>query len=263
MKIRMICLSTAIACTAFVADARADARIDFRATEGGGAHIETLFIGQGLLRSDADASTSLIVDPGTGMITLLQHDERTYVRMDRAEIERMGGAVASTMAQLDQTLAGLPPSMRAQIQGLTGGVLGAGDARPMIQVLRTEQRETVAGHACTIYQTSKQGSIISEACMAPASVLDGLSAAGRRTLDSAMAMTTQMAETLSKGPLRNLVDLGPFKGGLFPLRVTEIDGSHRASSEFESITAVSLPSELFATPAGYREKKLEIPGLAR
>jgi len=263
MKIRMICLSVVIACTAFVADARADARIDFRATEGGGAHIETLFIGQGKLRSDADASTSLIMDPGTGVITLLQHDERTYVRMDRAGIERMGGAFASTMSQVDQTLAALPPSMRAQMQELTGGMLGAGDGRPMLQVRQTEQRETVAGHACTVYQTRKQGSLVSEACMAPASVLDGLSTAGRLTLDSAMAMTTQMAETLSQGPLRNLVDLGPFKGGLFPLRITEIDGSHRASSEFAAITAISLPPELFATPAGYREKKLEIPGLAR
>jgi len=263
MKIRMICLSAAIACTAFVADARADARIDFRATEGGGAHIETLFIGQGLLRSDAGASTSLIMDPGTGVITLLQHDERTYVRMDQAEIERMGGAFASTMSQVDQTLAALPPSMRAQMQELTGGMLGVGDGRPMLQVRQTGQRETVAGHACTVYQTRKQGSLVSETCMAPASVLDGLSTAGRRTLDSAMAMTTQMAETLSKGPLRNLVDLGPFKGGLFPLRITEIDGSHRATSEFASITAVILPSDLFATPAGYREKKLEIPGLAR
>jgi hypothetical protein len=216
-----------------------------------------------MLRSDADASASVIMDPGTGAITLLQHDERTYVRMGRAEIEQMGGAIASTMSQVDRTLAGLPPSMRAQMQELTGGVLGAGDGGPMFQVLQTAQRETVAGHACTIYQTRKQGSVVSEACMAPASALDGLSTAGRRTLDSALAMTTQMAETISRGPLGNLVDLGPFKGGLFPLRITEIDGSHRATSEFEGITAVSLPAELFVTPTGYREKKLEIPSLAR
>jgi len=263
MKIRMICLSAAIVCTAFVADARADARIDFRATEGGGAQIQTLFIGQGMLRSDAGASASVIMDPGTGAITLLQHDERTYVRMGRAEMEQMGGAYASTMSQVDRTLAGLPPSMRAQMQELTGGVLGAGDGRPMIQVRQTEQRQTVAGHACTIYQARKQGSLVSETCMAPASVLDGLSTAGRRTLDSALAMTTQMAATISQGPLANLVDLGPFKGGLFPLSITEVDGSHRATSEFAGITAVILPPELFATPAGYREKKLEVPGLGR
>ncbi len=259
MKIRVLALSAALACAMPAADARADARIDFRATEGGGASIQSLFIGQGKLRSDANAGTSVIMDPDTGTMTILQHDKRKYIHMGKAEIEQMSGALKSAMVQMEQSMANLPPAMRAQMQGMMGGSGG----KPMVQVVQTSQRETVAGHACTIYQTQAQGRTVSEACMGSTAVLGGLSAADRRILDSALAMTTKLAESMSQGPLGNMVDLGPFKAGLFPLRVTDIEGRRRATSEFAGIKTGSLSADLFATPPGYREEKIEIPKLGR
>jgi hypothetical protein len=263
MKIRVLAFCAALACAVPAADAWADARIDFRATEGGGASIQSLSIGQGKLRSDSNASTSVIMDPDTGAMTILQHDKRKYIHMGRAEIEQMSAALNSAMAQLEQSMANLPPAMRAQMQGMMGGARGGAGGQPMVQVVQTDQRETVAGHSCTIHQTRAQGRTVSEACMGSTAVLDGLSAADRRTLDSALAMTTKLAESMFQGPLGNMVDLGPFKAGLFPLRVTDIDGGRRATSEFAGIENGSLSADLFATPPGYREEKIEIPRIGR
>lgn len=99
--------------------------------------------------------------------------------------------------------------------------------------------------------------------MGSTAVLDGLSKADRRTLDSALAMSTELAESMSQGPLGNMVDLGPFKAGLFPLRVTDIEGGRRATSEFTGIKSESPWPDLFATPAGYSEEKIEMPKLGR
>lgn len=256
-------LVLALICALPAGTALADARVDFRATEGGGASIQSLFIGHGKLRSDADASTSVIMDPGSGSMTILQHDQRKYIRMGRAEIEKMSGALGAAMAQMEQALADLPPDMRAQMQGMVGGALGGTGGQPMVQVVQTGQRDNVAGYACTIYQTQMQGRTVGESCMGSTSVLDALSAADRRILDSALAMTQELAEGMAQGPLANMVDLGPFKAGLFPLRVTDIDNGRRATSEFAGIDDSSLSAELFAVPSGYREEKIEMPDLRR
>ncbi len=263
MKIRVLVLSAAVACAMPAADAWADARIDFRATEGGGASIKSLSIGQGKLRSDADAKTSVIMDPDSGTMTILQHDKRKYIRMGRAELEQMSAALKSAMAQMEQSMASLPPAVRAQMEGAMGGTLGAAGGQPMVKVVQTNQRDTVAGHTCTIHQTRSQGRVVSEACMGSTAVLDGLSTADRRTLDNALAMTTKLAETMFQGPLGNMVDLGPFKAGLFPLRVTDIDGGGRATSEFSGVKTGNLSADLFAIPSGYREEKIEIPRIGR
>lgn len=251
------------ACALPVGDARADARIDFRATEGSGASIQSLFIGQGKVRSDSDADTSVIMDPASGAMTILQHDQRKYIRMGPAEMEQMSNALGSAMAQMEESMAGMPPAMRAQMQEMMGGAMGMAGGQAMVQVVETGQRETVAGHACTVYQTRSQGRIVSEACMGSTAALDALSGADRSTLDQAMAMTTELAETIAQGPMGGMVDLGPFKAGLFPLRVTEFEGERRASSEFAGIESGSQPADLFEIPSGYREEKIEMPDLGR
>lgn len=263
MKISLLPLCAVFGCAVPVGALFADARIDFRATEGEGASVQSLLIGHGKLRSNADADSSVIFDPATGSMTILQHDQRKFVHMGRAEMEQMSSALGSAMAQLDESMAGMPPAMRAQMQEMMGGALGSAGGQPMVQVVQTGQRETVAGHVCTIYQTRSQARIVSEACMGPSSALEGLSAQDRKTLDDALAMTTELAESMAQGPLGNMVDLGPFQAGLFPFRVTEINGSRRATSEFAGVDSARLPADLFAIPEGYREEKIEIPELGR
>lgn len=253
----------ALLALALPAAALADARISFQATEGGGADIRGLLIGHGKVRSDADGDVSVIMDPANGSMTLLDHGKREFTRIGRAEMEQMSGALNEAMAQMEAAMANMPPEVRAQMQGMVGGALPGMGGEAMVRVVDTGERDRVAGHSCTIFRTQVQGRTVNESCMGDASVLSGLSAADRATLDGVMAMTRDMVESLASGPLAQFADMTPFKQGLVPLRVTDLDGGRRATSEFAGIDSGSLPADLFQVPAGYREQKIEMPRMGR
>jgi len=242
--------------------ALADARIQFQATEGGGADLQSLQIGHGKMRSDVDGNISVILDPGAGTMTMVDHGQRSFTRLTRADIEKLGGAVNAAMAQMEQALANLPPEMRSQVQGMVGGSLPGMGGMPSVQVVETGQRGNVAGHACSVYQTRMDGKAINESCMGSLSALDALSSADRNVLDGAFTMMQELAEGLAQGPMAQMIDLSTFQSGMIPLRMTNIENGRRASSEFSGIDTSALPADNFAVPAGYREEKLEMPDLS-
>lgn len=261
MKPRPLILAAALALPA--AAALADARIEYRATEGGGSSMQAMLIGHGKLRTDADAETSVILDPGTDTMIVLNHGEREYMRMGRAEMKQMAETVNQAMAQMEAALANVPPEMREQMKGMIGGAIPGAGGEAMVSMADTGERDTVAGHDCRIYRTQLQGKTVNEACMGSTSVLSELSAADRQTLERALAMTQSMVEQLATGPMAQFVDMAPFKAGLVPLRVTDVEGGRRSTSEFAGVDDAPLPADLFAIPSGYREQKLEMPDFGR
>jgi hypothetical protein len=251
-------LALALAC-ALSGTALADARIEYRTTEGGGASMQSLLVGHGKLRTDADGDVSVVLDPASDSMLMLNHADRTFTRMNRADLERMSAGLGAAMSQMEQALANMPPEVRAQMEGSLGGMLG-GDAAK-VSINPTGQNDTVAGHPCVIYRTQMQGETVNETCMGAVDAFDELPASDARTLHGAMAMTQRIAESLAKGPLARYVNVGSFQPGMLPLRVTDFDGGKRSTSEFAGIDDAPLPADLFAVPSGYTEQKLEMPDL--
>jgi hypothetical protein len=263
MTIRTLAVATTLALAVPATAAYADARIDFRATEGGGAAMQSILIGQGKIRSDADADTNVVFDTVAGTMVVIDHDRREFTRIGKAELEQMGETMNQAMRQMEQALANVPPEMRAQMQGMIGGAIPGMGGQAMVKVEDTGRSDTVAGHACRIYRTQIQGIVATESCMGDAAALDELPPGDRATLESAMAMTREMVESLSSGPLGQFAEMAPFKDGMFPLRITEIEGGVRSTSEYAGIDTGALPADAFAIPAGFKEQKLEMPDLTR
>lgn len=259
MKLRpmMIAMSLGLPTAAL-----ADARIDYRTVEGQGGAMQSLLIGADRIRSDAD-ETSVIFDTSAKTMTVIDHDRREFTRIGQAEMQQMNAALSQAMQQMEQALANVPPEMREQMKGMMGGAIpGMGDG-PLVKVEDTGRSDTVAGHRCTVYRTQMQGRTISESCMGDLSVLGGLSGSDRATLDAAMAMTRDMLEQFSSGPMAQFADLTPFKAGMMPLRVTDMSGGARSTSEFAGIDTGALPGDAFVIPADYKQQKLEMPDLSR
>lgn len=259
MTLRPLILT--LACALPLDSAFADARINYRSTEGGGAQMQGVLIGHGKVRSDNGSENSVIFDAETGAMIVLDHGKRQYTRLGQAEMTQMTAALNSAMRQMEQALANVPPEMREQMRGMMGGAVPGMGGETLVKVEDTGRRDTVAGYGCTIYRTQVSGQVVNEQCMGSASVLNELPAADRATLERAMSMTARMLEELSSGPLAQFADLSPFKAGMVPLRVTDIERGRRSTSEFTGIDTASLDAGLFAIPAGYREQKLEIPKL--
>lgn len=241
------------------ANALADAKINFRSTEGSGSSLQSFHIGHGKLRADADGSTSVIMDPVGRTMIVIDHDERTWMRIGDAEVAQLTAAIGGALRQMEQAMAHMPPEMRAQMQGMIGGAIpGVGGG---VKVSDTGRRDTVNGHACTIYRAQMGNETVNETCMGGVLAFDGLSAADRKVLEDAMRVSESMVESLAQGPLASLVDVSPFRAGMVPLRVVDFDGGRRSASEFAGIETAALPADLFAVPSGYRQQKVEIPKL--
>ena len=232
----------------------ADSKIEYKVTEGNGASLDTILIGQGKIRSDADQNTSVILDPAAGATIMLDHAKKTYTRIGRAELQQF----ADVLKQLDEMMAQMPPEMRQMIAGRMGGAGGSASVTE-----DTGTTATVGGKSCRIFRTSVSGKPTAEHCMADASVFE-VAASDRATLTAAMAWSKELTDAVAKLPMARLSETGPFRAGLVSLRSTKIaaDGT-RHSSEFVGVTTGALSADLFAVPAGYKEQKIEIPKIGR
>jgi len=247
-------VTTTIACVlAATAATLADSRIEFKVTEGTGTAFQSILIGQGKIRQDADKNTSAILDPGAGVITVLDHAKKTYTRLTRADVDQLSKMIEDMTKQMEQAMASMPPQMQERMKGMMGGAAGS------VEVVDTGQSGTVAGRSCRVFQTKVMGKLTSESCMADSSAIE-LPASDRATVVAAMAWAKEIGEKLMKGPLASVGSSLPFRGGLVPLRSTTFaqDGS-KSTSEFTGVTNTAASADAFAVPAGYAEKKIELP----
>jgi hypothetical protein len=257
MRTRLFIASLGFA--AFGAVVLADSRVEFKATEGGGASFQTMLIGQGKLRSDEGKTQSAIIDPTGGLMILLDHQRRTFTKIGRAELDQLVKALGDMAKQMEQIMASIPPEMRDMMRGRGVGMPGAPEPTTMVE---TDERATVAGKACRIYHRKVGDRTTAEYCLADPSVLE-LPAADRATLTAAVAWSQELLDTLAKSPMGRMADATPFKNGLVPLRVTELSGSTRRTSEFTGVSTAALPPGTFDVPKTYTEQKLEIPRIGR
>lgn len=244
----------ALAVSCSTAALLADSKIEYKVTEGNGSALNTILIGQGKIRSDADQNTSVILDPAASVTTLLDHGKKTFTRIGRAELQQFADAIK----QLDEMMAQMPPEMRQMIAGRMGGSGG-----PASVTEDTGTAATVAGKNCRIFRTTTSGRPTAEHCMAEPSAIE-LPASDRATMAAAIAWSKELTDAVAKLPMVRLSDTGPFRAGLVSLRSTKIaaDGT-RHTSEFVGVTTSALSPDTFAVPAGYKEQKIEIPKIGR
>jgi len=239
----------------------ADTKIEYKATEGGGSSLNTILIGQGKVRSDADQNMAVILDPTAGTMTLIDNGRKTFTRITRADLEQLVRTMADTMKQVEQAMANVPPEMRDMVKGRMGGMANVGG--PTAVTEDTGERATVAGKSCRIFRTTVQGKPTAEHCMAEVSAID-IPAADRATMAAAIAWSKEFTDALAKGPMGQLADATPFRAGMVPLRTTTISSSgERRTSEFAGVSTDALAADLFAVPAGYKEQKIEIPKIGK
>ena len=253
MRTTRVAATTFICIVVATAATMADSRIEFKVTEGTGTAFQSILIGQGKIRQDSDKNTSAILDPAGGTITVLDHYRKTYTRLTRADVDQLAQTLEGMMKQMEQAMASMPAQMQERMKGLMGA--GAGS----VELVDTGQNGTVAGRSCKVFQTKMMGRVSGESCLADPSVIE-LPPSDRATVAAAMAWGKDLGEKLMKGPLASVGTAVPFRGGLVPLRTTTIasDGS-RSTSEFTGVTNTAASPELFAVPAGYAEKKIELP----
>jgi hypothetical protein len=234
-----------------VSAASADTRMTYKVTEGSGGSMQAVLIGQGKLRTDATSTASVIIDPATSTMIIIDHSKKTFMRMGRAEIDQL----VAMMKQLEQTMANMPPEMRDKMKAMMGG--GA-----LVSVVNTGRKDTVGGRPCTVSETKMQGQTVAESCDAPYSALR-LPEADLAVVAKASQMFKELTDAVASSPIGKMISQVGIRSDVFPLRSTLIQGTQRTTSELVSIENAALPADLFTTPAGYKEQKMDLPKIGK
>ena len=223
----------------------ADTRLDFKTTEGTGGDLTSLTIAQGKIRTDSGKTTTVLLDPGAGAMTLIDHTKKTFTKITKADLDAI-------VKQLTDMMAGMPPEVQKMMAGRMGGRGGGA----VVDFQPTGAASNVGGRPCKVYQMSIAGKLQSESCLAEAASID-IPAADRATMQAAMAWSKELTDSLAKTPLGSMGNSVPFKNGMIPVRSTTFasDGS-RNTSELAAVSTASVSADTFAVPADYKEQPL-------
>jgi hypothetical protein len=228
----------------------ADTKVQYKTTEGTGSSVNTILIGQGKMRAEADANTAVIIDPTAQTLLLIDHSKKTATAMTKADFDQ----VAQLIAQLDQ----MPPEMKQMMASRMGG---AGQA---LTTADTGEKATVGGKSCRIFRTTQGTRTTQEVCYGDAAAFD-VPAADRATLTASLNWLKGIMETFAKAPMMGQMMKGiPFRDGLVPLRMTSYDDKGaKTTSEFTGVSTAPIDAAMFGVPSGYKTEKMSMGGRGR
>lgn len=136
---------------------------------------------------DAEGRPSLLFDRSSAVLTLLDHQQRSYRRLDPARIKRLADEVNAALSRASAEASRLPPAERALAEQRLQHLMGTPAApAPETRFKTLAQRGEFAGLACRWHQIQAGPAVTGRVCAAaPGQVPGG---------EAVMAMLAAMAQ---------------------------------------------------------------------
>lgn len=193
---------------------------------------------------------------------VVNHDNKSYFVIDEAQMKKLAGTVNQAMASMEQALAALPESQRAQMEKMMKSRMpDMGTPREPSELKKTGASDSVNGFDCEVYEVWRSGVRERELC-----VTDwGNVAGGRQVADVFYEMGAFMTEMLDSLPKMGGRDsfgdaayehLKEMDG--FPVRTLEYgdDGVLDGQSLLISSKEVDFDASDFEPPKQYKRKDM-------
>lgn len=192
---------------------------------------------------------------------IINTKDRSYFVIDEAQMKQLAETVNQAMASMEQALAAMPESQRAQMEKMMKSRMPAmAEPREPSELKKTGASDTVNGYDCTIYEIWRSGVRERELC-----VTSWGNVAGGREVAQVFAemgeFMTEMLDSLPKIGGRTLGDatfehMKEIDG--FPVRTREYgsDGVLDGESELRSSTETAIDPAEFEPPKGYKKQDL-------
>ncbi len=204
----------------------------------------------------------MLFDKASNTVTMVDHAQKSFVRMDEAKIERivgMASGVMGAMASAMGSLQNLPEAQRKAAEDMMKNMgLGApaGQATKKV-VTPTQEQRTVNGVRCKMHNVMSNGAAVSQACIASAAQT-GIAPADWETIQSMRKMWIKFADRAT--PL-----IEKFGTGLPDISAVGVDGlpvmvirGGKPELLVRTIGRGKAPQNVMSVPSGYREKSLPI-----
>jgi hypothetical protein len=245
----------------FAAPARAAVTI---VLQRGTAQPETLYIDGPHMRAEnpehGEHGSIVLIDATSKRVDMVDVNEKTYTEITEADRQRMHAQMEAMRAQMQERMKSMPPEQRAKMESMMGP--GAGGKPHEWTFKATGAKKTINGFACQVYEVSEDGKVSEEECISPWSA--GL--IKKEDFAALAKFGQEMMEEVGGRAMRGggggiLARLEKAPGIPISRIPISFDGSRGEEEQVKSIKRGSIPSSLFAVPAGFTKKELPMMGL--
>lgn len=196
------------------------------------------------------ATTVMIFDTGKQVMDIVNMAGKSYTELTKADLERLGEQMKGSMAQLQASMAKMPPEQRARMEEM---MRGRGVA---MTPAKTEYRKAGTGQAgkwtCDKYEGFQNGKKVSELCTVDPRAL-GLTAADFAvTQDAAAFFKTAVPQGADQFLSLGKVEDQGFSG--FPVRSVFTVANVQSTTELSDVRHESISDAAFAVPAGFTKQ---------
>lgn len=214
-------------------------------------------------RSAEGEHTTTIYDAAQNVIYHVDHDSKSYVRIDQETLERIGAQMNTAMEQMKEQMAQMPEAQRKQVEQMMQSMGGVGDTGHTVEwtVKETNEKQTLAGHGCRRYELLADGEKRSDVWATP------WMEAGmpKESFDVLRKFATFFQQIAASNPMlaRAMESQGGALQGLdrvdgFPVRVVDYDdGMQTLETTTTSYEKRKVDDSMYQVPAGYEQKAFD------
>jgi len=208
---------------------------------------------------------SMIYRGDANEMIFLNHEDHSYMVMDKETMNKLSKRLNSAMKQFEQAMKKVPPEQREMMKNMMKDKMPNMDNSNYVEpVLKKAGSGNVNGYSCTKYDVYKGSEKIRQHCITNWSGIKGGKEISSVMLEMSGFMD-EMAKTFSNnsGPMGNTVkfernvfnQLKEMNG--FPVKTVEYDnGKVESESVLKSSTVKTISSSVFQVPGKYKRQNI-------
>ncbi|MEZ5500835.1 MAG: hypothetical protein R3E77_15585 [Steroidobacteraceae bacterium] len=192
-------------------------------------------------------------------IYIIDHVKKTYMHLDRKQLEAMGDRLGEMRKQMEAQLAKLPPEQRQMVEQMMRGKMGATVDQPKLRIEASDHRGSAAGADCRFWNIWRGERLDSALCVASPAKLDG-GVELMQTMKTLAAYFAGMRKAMERSgfmpPDNGFEQLENIDG--LPVINQRYDALGKLQSEIrtETIRRETIATSRFTVPDGYKEERL-------
>jgi len=208
----------------------------------------------------------------TDEMYMIDHKEKTYMVIDREQVEALASQMSGAMKQMEEALAQVPPEQREMMERMMKGRMPNADYEPPAPQVVTDLGESgsVNGVDCQWKQVTRDDALERKVCIADPGSIAGaqeMVALAHEMRDFAEGLM-QLAKSASNMPMMGGGTMGTAGAGMhaeldgYPLIAEDYDGEGKLirRSTFESADEVAITGDEFTPPSDYKKQSMPTMG---
>ena len=209
---------------------------------------------------------TVIFDASLSQITFVDHEDQTYLEIEKEAVQSIYAQVEAMKAQLDAMLASLPPEQRQAMESVMGnsGMPDIETVVPDIRLVRQGDGGEVNGVATERVDLFEDDVLVQRVWVARWADMEGRDDL-QESMNQALAFANELIESMplfaekASAPFDELSALGGF-----PVRIERLKagGSVESTTDVLSTRIEAVDGDAFLPPKGYTKKAFtELMGL--